>query len=81
MKQAYEYNLLFSTIINAIDYENIYPSTDFSSHPTHEEYFAQYIAEEYIRQRSNLIASNRTIMEKETKSKIESRKVRHFQGV
>lgn len=81
MKQAYEYNLLFSTIINAIDYENIYPSTDFSSHPTHEEYVAQYIAEEYIRQRSNLIASNRTIMEKETKSKIESRKVRHFQGV
>lgn len=81
MKRAYDYALLFTTVINAIDYQFIYHNTDFSRHPTHEQYFAQHIAEEYIRRRSNLIASDKTIMEKQTKSKVQLRKLHHFQGI
>lgn len=82
MKRAnYDYMQLFISVINSVEYQHIYCNTDFSSHPTHEQFFVQHIVEEYIRRRSNYIAINKTLLEKEAKSKNQMRKFRHFQGI
>lgn len=80
MKREYDYNRLFLSVVNAIESQNMYPSTDFSTHPTHEDFFVQHIAEEYIRRKSNYIAESRTLEERMARSKNRLRKIRHFQG-
>lgn len=80
-RRAYAYNMLFMSTINAIDYKYIYPQSDFSTHPSHDQFFVQHITEEYIRRKSYQIAQTATLAEKEAKTKIQLRKIRHFQGV
>lgn len=78
-RSKFDYDLLFDTIINAVDYKHIFPKSDFNQHtdPNHEQFFIQFIVEEFIRSRATHIARNLT----ESYSHGEKwEKILHFKG-
>lgn len=81
MNQAtFHYETLLETVLNSVDYESVFPCSNFDTHKNHEQYFVQHIIEEYIRCRSNHIARNTTLNNQEKTLLKRMKKIRHLRG-
>lgn len=52
----FDYDLLFDVIINKIDYDAVYPNTDFSSNSEMKDFFVQFVVEEFVRGQATHLA-------------------------
>lgn len=79
-KINFDYDSLFDVIINKIDYEAIYPNSDFCDNSELKDCFVQFIVEEFLRFQANNLAKTLTMNQQCKAIRQKLSKTIHFYG-
>lgn len=79
-KMEFDYGSLLDTILNKMDYDVVYPDSDFSENLDLKEIFVQFIAEEFIRFQANHLAKTITLEMQSNAIRQKLTKTIHFYG-
>lgn len=77
---SYSYNKLLNKVLRSINFSNIFPKSDFTTHEGHKYYCVKFIAEEFIRIKCNFLAKQTTLKQHRIMMRKKLTKVVHYCG-